>query len=320
MEGTQQFESTLAKANEAIKKAESTASPEQMKEVKSLYLHCSGKIKWMRVTHLPRKEIKGKDGKKLLEEGINDLQEAVVMRKEFMGDQSDHTLNSRALNLIGNCYMELEDPQKAKTFYQEAMDMKKRLVKSEKHWEFPTYYNQFAQVHEKLGRKEEEKWYNRLFGSKKAKKEYQLGVEWMEKSLALQEELGVSDTEHTATFQRNLANIFLGLGQNDKALEYAQKSYENRDARLGKHPETVRIIYLIGIIHEWRKDRRTALESYEKAFEMEESLPEGNHSVVRMLIRNRFEIMCKRLKEKDKLKEFHSKVKEIEKVSSHFSK
>jgi CRISPR/Cas system-associated exonuclease Cas4 (RecB family) len=65
---------------------------------------------------------------------------------------------------------------------------------------------------------------------------------------------------------------------------------------------------LIGIIHEWRKVHNAALQSYEAAFEMEESLPADNHSVVRLLLCDRLEIMCKKLNNKDKLKEYQLRI------------
>jgi len=50
----------------------------------------------------------------------------------------------------------------------------------------------------------------------------------MEKALKLEEDLGVGDTEHTETFQRNLANSLIGLGEYERALDYANKSYQAR--------------------------------------------------------------------------------------------
>lgn len=291
-EGRRLAQSTLDKAQECIKKAEATASCEQMNEVQSLYSHCSGKIKYYTATKLVDKP---KERKRFLEEGINDLKKAISSRKKFL---KDSTLSSRGLNLIGNCYMELDEPLNAKSYYQDAMHMKKRLVRSDEHWEFPTFYNQIAQVHDQIGRKHEEGFFKWFGGKEKAKEEYEEAVKWMRKSLELQEKLEVSGTEHTATFLRNLANILLGLKQYDEALECANKSYEIRNKYLGKHPDTVRILYTTGTIHEWRNDPEAALQTYEEAIEMEESLPEDNHSVVRKLLYDRLEEMCKRVKKK----------------------
>lgn len=169
------------------------------------------------------------------------------------------------------------------------------------------------QVHERRGMKIEKSFFG-SFRKKEFKSEYKKAVEWMEKALKLEQDLGVGDTQHTDTFQRNLANSLIGIGEYDKSLEYATKCYEARLERYGEHPETVSILYLTGIIHEWRKDIEAACKSYESAFEMEEKLPSYNHSRCRDMIRSRLKEMYKKLKRKEKEKELQIRIDEIEKV------
>lgn len=84
-----------------------------------------------------------------------------------------------------------------------------------------------------------------------------------------------------------------------------------RQERYGEHPETVNILYLIGIIHEYRKDRKAAYQIYEQAFEMEEKLPHHNHSRSREKIRDRLQEMYRALKMKEEEVELQYKIEEI---------
>ena len=308
MEGTRSARETLKRAQMSLAKAMLILTPEQIKAAKGLYKYCSGRIKWMSSANLIDKSSKD-EKKRLLGQALSDLDQSLAIHKEIYGD---HTLTARTLNLIGNCYMERGEPNDALESYQQAMDMKIKVVGSEKHFDIPTYYNQLSQVYEALGKKETPS--SSLF-----QENYQKAVGCINKALGLQKELGVNDTVETATFQRNIANILIGLEQYDQALEYAQNSFKIRKFHLGKHPETVRILYLIGVLHEKREDLEAALQSYEEAFAMEESLPDDNHSVVRKRLCSKLEGLCDDLGEEDKLKTYGPKMEKIRKVKQSCS-
>ena len=323
MEGTQNASETLKRAEISLTKARLMLPPEQTQAAKGLYKYCSGKIKYMSSANLIE-ESSTKEKNQLLEQALSDLKQSLAIHEEIY---DDHTLTARTLNLIGNCYMERGEPKEALEFYRKAMGMKIKVVGSEEHFDIPTHYNNLSQAYEALGNNEDTSWSfqgfaNRIWSlfSKGPKREnYEKGAEMVRKALSLQEKMGVNDTNDTATFQRNLANILIGLGDYDQALESAKKSFKIRNELLADHPETVRILYLTGIIHEWRKDRKAALQSYEEAFVIEESLPDDNHSVVRKLLCDRFQEMCKKLGRNDKQQKYKPRIAKIRNVRNFCS-
>jgi len=130
-----------------IKAQETGASQEQLKAAKSLILQSQGRLRWQEAAKMAISSDKHEDKKRtnLIKEGLSHLREAVKLRKETF-EEKNTTLKARLLNLIGNCYMELNEPDEAEGFYLEAMEMKRQLIGSDRHWEMPTYYNQIAQV------------------------------------------------------------------------------------------------------------------------------------------------------------------------------
>ncbi|XP_048576595.1 uncharacterized protein LOC5518589 isoform X2 [Nematostella vectensis] len=292
--GPEEAMKVLDKAKKNLQKAHNSTPYKNYMAIEGLYHHCIGRTKWLLAEKTQGKQKEGIAGESLLE-----LEYSLEIRRKQLGE---HTQTSRTLNLMGNALMALNKPEEALKRYQEAMNMKTRLIGSEEHCEMPTFYNQMAAVHERLSEKTQEG------------KEHHLTIakEWMEKAIKLQKELGVGETEHTATFQRNLANVLLALKEYDLALEVAQESYRLRKERLGTHPETARILYMIGVIHEWRKDPKSASEAYEKAFVVEEALPSNNHSVVRSMIRERLLKTCEKISDTDRLNKYQQKIRDID--------
>ncbi|EDO34422.1 predicted protein [Nematostella vectensis] len=294
----------LNKAKADLKKvAKSDKGTDRFNAVLGLYYYCQGRLYWIQ-----SEREKGKKADQAAEAGIQHLERSLEIRRQHLGD---HTQTARTLNLIGNALMTINEPDKALGMYQEALEMKRRLVGSDDHWEMPTYYNQIAAVYERKATNEEKKNFFRR-SRKKIEEYFTKAKEWYEKAIALQEELGVGETEHTPTYYRNLANTLIALKDYDGALRYAQGSYDRRKEQRGDHPETARILYLIGIIHEWRKDKGAALESYEEAFRVEETLPHNNHSVVWPYIIDRLTQMCEMLRKTDKLRDYKRRIREIE--------
>lgn len=256
----------------------------------------------------------------MLKQASEELLDARKIYQDVYSDHGgDHSLAVRTLNVLGNCSMELEDAKTAEDYYQQALEMKLRLTSgNEKHSEIPTFYNQLSQVYEMLGDKESKQFsFRGMFGldNSKAEKYYEDGVLYLRKAVELNKEIGLEDSLGTATFNRNMAIILIVLKRYNEALECANASYNIRRELFGIHPETVRIKYLMGVINEWKKDLHAALLCYQEAFEIEEKLPEENHSMVKDLVCDRFEEMCVKCKEKRKLREYAERIKQLKKVS-----
>lgn len=303
MEGTTSSERILNQAQACLNQASTKASldVEQFSAVKGLFLYCEGKLYYM-------KHNNKKANHELIDKALSKLEGSLEIHKQIYG--KDHTMIVRIRNMQGNCYMEKGEPDTAEKCYLEALEMMKRLTNgTEDHSEIPTFYNQLSQVYEKLGDKENK----RVFHKSYADNYYEKAVESLKRALQLNEQLQLSKTLSTATFNRNLANVLLSLKRSDEALGFAEKSYELRNRLLGKHPETVRILYLMGVINEWTRNSRKALHCYEEAFNMEELLPLENHSVVMRdgKLGERLEKMCKKCRERNKVREYRPRIKRL---------
>ena len=172
---------------------------------------------------------------------------------------------ARCYNAIGNCYYGLEKPNKSLEFYNKALEMRKKLSGSEYHYDMPVYKNQIGTVHEDLG-------------------EYEEAVKWYKDALELLEELKISGYEDEALFCRNLANAYTKQKKFEEAFKPAERAYNIRVKRLGKHPDTVRSIFQRGVIQANLQNFDKALELFLEAWEMEKLLKAGNHSEVWKLI------------------------------------
>ena len=189
---------------------------------------------------------------------------------------------ARCYNAIGNCYYGLEKPDKSLEFYKRALKMREELSGSEYHYDMPVYKNQIGTVHEDL-------------------EEYEEAIECYKDALRLLEDLRISGYEDEALFCRNLANAYAKQKKFKEAIEPAERAYNIRVKRLGKHPDTVRSIFQQGVIQANLRDFDKALQLFLKAWEMEKSLEPGNHSPVLRSIIKGVSDMCV---ERDKKENF----------------
>jgi len=137
----------------------------------------------------------------------------------------------------------------------------------------PVYKNQIGTVHEDL-------------------EEYEEAIECYKDALRLLEDLKISGYEDEALFCRNLANAYAKQKKFKEAIEPAERAYNIRVKRLGKHPDTVRSIFQQGVIQANLRDFDKALQLFLKAWEMEKSLEPGNHSPVLRSIIQGVSDMC----------------------------
>ncbi|KXJ04849.1 hypothetical protein AC249_AIPGENE6025, partial [Exaiptasia diaphana] len=119
LEGTRDASEALRIAEESLKKAEEQPQQqqEQLDSAKSLFLHASGRIRWLHAS----KPQDSREKKEEIQEGIRNLEEALQLTEDATKGQ-DSTMKARIINLIGNCYMELNDPSTAETYFLRALE------------------------------------------------------------------------------------------------------------------------------------------------------------------------------------------------------
>ena len=174
----------------------------------------------------------------------------------------------RCYNAMGNCYYRgPKDYTKAREFYSKALKKIEEISSSSKyHYELPVCKNQIATVYEGEGK-------------------YTEAIEHYKEAIRLLEELKISGSLEEANFQRNLANAYMHTDKFEEAVEPAERAFEIRKRHLGDHPDTVRSIFQLGVIQDYiTLEPEKALDFFKKAWKMEKSLQQGNHSVVWTLI------------------------------------
>ena len=171
-----------------------------------------------------------------------------------------HTSTSRCLNVIGNCYSKLKQPEEAIKYYQKASAMRKDLSPSGEHCDMPLFQSQIGTVYE-------------------AQKNFHEAIEHYKNALDLATKLKLSAVLSTALYNRNIGNAYAWLKQYDQAYEYAKKAYDIRKDVLGNHPLTARSAFQMAEICLYLEFDK-ADEYYEEAWEIEKSLGQGNHSEV----------------------------------------
>ena len=210
--------------------------------VQGLYLFAEGEIYWH-----------NRDYKKSLER----VESSVLLTEELL---KVDTILARCYNVIGNCNFSLNKPTKALEFYNKAYKMQEQLSGSW-HVDMPMYKNRIGTVYESQG-------------------DYEKAVECYKDALKHLEELQLFNTLDEAHFLRNLANALMFQEKYREAVEPADKAYNLRMKILGNHPLTVRSIFQRAVIQANFGDYKESLKLFLEAWEMEKSLPAGNHSEV----------------------------------------
>ena len=173
-----------------------------------------------------------------------------------------HTSTSRCLNVIGNCYSKLKQPEEAIKYYQKASAMRKDLSPSGEHCDMSLFQSQIGTVYE-------------------TQKKFHEAIDHYKKALDLATKLKLPGLLYLAVYNRNIGNAYAWLEQYDQAYEYAKKAYDIRKDVLGNHPLTARSAFQMAEICLYLDEFDESDEYYEEAWEIEKSLGQGNHSEVR---------------------------------------
>ena len=239
---------------------------------------------------------------------IDSLQSSLDLMEESL---KLDTIVARCYNALGNCYYGLNQLEKALELYYKALRMRKELSGSDCHCDMAVFKNQIGTVHEEKG-------------------EYDEAVECYKNALELLKELKCLGHEDEALFRRNLANVYIHQMKYKEAEKESEKAFNIRLKWLGRHPDTVRSRFQLGVIQANLQAFGKALNFFIEAWKMEKSLGVGNHSVVwRRIIFGIFD-MCDFLNNKhtDKIDrktfrqdalEFCQRFWEEEKASPQFS-
>lgn len=271
IKGGKEARKLLAEAEKFLEKVPADQN-EQYEGAKSMFLYAQGKIYYK----LSQSEL---EVHSYCKKALESLNQALELNEKIYGC---HTATARCLNEIGNCYNRIEDLEMASVYYEKSYQMRKELSGTNDHHDMAVDLNQIAIVHEQRGAKliEEKK-------EEEGKREVNKAIDYYQKALDLEVKLKIDGYGNTALFKRNMANAYLHLEEPEKAWKPALEAYEIRRRLFGVHPNTVRSLYQLGNVKYWGNDYPTALEYFYQAYEMEESLPEGNHSSVRQKIKER---------------------------------
>ncbi|KAJ7388346.1 hypothetical protein OS493_038286 [Desmophyllum pertusum] len=185
-----------------------------------------------------------------------------------------HTSTSRCLNAIGNCHNKLGKPDEAIKYYTRAYDMRKELSGSMNHFDMPFFKGQIGTAYE-------------------GKKQFHEAIEFYQEALELSKELKIPGMVNTALYNSKIANAYSWLREFEEAYQPAKNAYEIRKDILGKHPWTARSAFQMAEICRSLEDFDEAEDFYEKAWQIEKSLGQGNHSEVMVRIVQSYEAMLR---------------------------
>ena len=256
---------------ESFLKKEPEQLSDQYQGAKSMYLYVKGK------TYYNSGHSEATQKSFYCHKALESLNQSLELTEKVYGR---HTATARCLNGMGNCYNELQNLEMALTYYKMAYKMRKELSGSNGHNDMTVYLNQIAVIHEKTGVK--------LLKEKKSEVEGKRKLAMaIEMYLDIEIKLTIDGYSNKALFKRNMANAYLHLEETEKAWKAALEAYEIRQRVLGTHPDTVKSLFQLGNVKFLVEDYPAALEYFYKAHEMEESLPAGNNSAVRQLIKEK---------------------------------
>ena len=260
----------LAKAESLFEgmRQEPEGRSEQFKIVDALHSYTKGDLLYMIA--------KGNQSIENIRQGINAVEHSIVMRESLF--QRGHTDLVRSYFALGNFYNMFGDlsgegstQQKDKwkmalKYYNKAWKMRTSLTKSELHLDLPNLLQSIATI------------YNNVGNNGKA-------IKFYKKALDIEKKLKVDGFYNTAVIKANVANCYRDMNKMNEAIEYAFDSLDIRKRLSGKHPDTVRSLYLVAVLFHCKGDYKEAINYYKEAFEMEEGLEPEHHSWHRMDIR-----------------------------------
>ena len=115
--------------------------------------------------------------------------------------------------------------------------------------------------------------------------DYKDAFKYFMKALDREKDMKVDFSTTTALIMFNLANTSRDLDKDRDALRFSMESFRLRKELLKNHPDTVKSLFQLAVIHHEQDMLEDALKYYKKAFFMEEELEENFHSPDRKRIR-----------------------------------
>ena len=119
---------------------------------------------------------------------------------------------------------------------------------------------------------------------------YKDAYKYFKKALQKEKDLKIDGFYNTARIMFNISNTCRDLDKDAEALRYAKESFQIRKELLKNHPDTVKSLYLLAVIHHEQNLLVDAIEYYKRAFWMEEELPANFHSRDRKDIRRNMKV------------------------------
>ncbi|CAM4982860.1 unnamed protein product [Rotaria socialis] len=184
--------------------------------------------------------------------------QAEELYNELLEDASDDTERAHIYHQLGviNCHQ--GEYQKAATFYEKSLEIKRKTLPKDDAPLAPTYSN-IGLVYNSMG-------------------EYSRALEYYEKSYKILEISLPPNHPDLATSYNNIGSVYDNMGEYSKALEYYEKSHQILEISLPpNHPDLATSYNNIGGMHSRIGEYSKALEYYEKSHKiLQISLP-PNH-------------------------------------------
>ena len=108
--------------------------------------------------------------------------------------------------------------------------------------------------------------------------DYKNAHKYFGKVLQKEKDLKIDGFHSTARIMFNIANTCRDLNKDAEARRFSREAYLLRRELVETHPDTVKSLYQLAVIHHEQGMYIDAIEYYKKAFRMEEELPDDFHS------------------------------------------
>ena len=267
----------LSEANQQLETVRQALLTDPEKEhellgIESLYLEATGNS-WHCIGKNSRNESKVK-------EALNAYKESYLLRDRIYGKKANKPDLARALAGLGACQLlhasilrklEKKLSKHIKEKFKTALDCYKKSLKMfEKCFR---YSSEIPIILQNIG--------NAYFEIDNYKDSYK----YFMKALQKEKDLKIDGFYNTARIMFNISNTCRDLNRDAEALRYSKESLQIRKEQLKNHPDTVKSLYQLAVIHHEQHLLVDAIEYYKRAFWMEEELPANFHSPNRQDIR-----------------------------------
>ncbi|CAB4025405.1 Nephrocystin-3, partial [Paramuricea clavata] len=186
-------------------------------------------------------------------------------------DSENHNCRASTFNELGISYTKMGELDKAKDYYQRALEIQEEQLGSN-HVDVAASYNNIGAVYSKKGNLDQAKDY------------YQRGLEIKEK------QLGPNHVD-LAVFHNNIGGVYSDKGDLDQAKDYYHRALEIQEKQLSPNHVDVALYYNniglvyskkasynnIGLVYSEKGDLDQAKDYYQRALEIQEKLLGPNH-------------------------------------------